>query len=100
MAKVIQVIEADVTRGKGTEGDVFRSVKQIWTFDGELLAETDPVLLDGYFYKVPENTKAAARAALKNGIRQYARFENRDDLADCILESIWNAFRFQHRPQL
>lgn len=46
MAKVIQVIETEITRGKGVEGDVYRRVMQYWTFDGELLAENDPVVTE------------------------------------------------------
>ncbi len=39
MAKVIQVIEVEITRGKGVEGDVMRGVTQYWSLDGDLLAE-------------------------------------------------------------
>lgn len=46
MAKVIQVIEVEITRGKGIEGDVFRGVTQYWSLDGELLAENDPCVTD------------------------------------------------------
>lgn len=46
MAKVIQVIETDVTRGKGVEGDPIRGVTQYWSLDGDLLAESDPVVTD------------------------------------------------------
>lgn len=42
MAKVIQVIETEITRGKGVKDDPFRAVPQYWTFDGTLLAENDP----------------------------------------------------------
>lgn len=41
-ARVIQVIETVSVRGKGTEEDMCRPVKQYWSFDGELLAENDP----------------------------------------------------------
>lgn len=44
MARVIQVIEAIETRGKGKdETDPIRGVRQYFTFDGKLLAEDDPV---------------------------------------------------------
>lgn len=46
MAKVIQVIEVEITRGKGVEGDVFRGVTQYWALDGTLLAEKDPCAID------------------------------------------------------
>lgn len=42
MAKVIQVIEVEITRGNGVEGDVMRGVTQYWSLDGTLLAENDP----------------------------------------------------------
>lgn len=43
MARVIQVIETTETRGKGkTESDPIRGVRQLFTFDGNLLAENDP----------------------------------------------------------
>ena len=46
MAKVIQVIETEITRGKGIEGDPIRGVTQYWSLDGDLLAEHDPVEAD------------------------------------------------------
>lgn len=46
-ARVIQVIETSLFRqGKGTEDDPHRIVKQYWSFDGELLCEIDPYLLE------------------------------------------------------
>lgn len=47
MAKVIQVIETEVKRGKGVLDDPMRGVTQYWSLDGELLAEHDPILNDG-----------------------------------------------------
>jgi hypothetical protein len=44
MAKVIQVIEVEVKRGKGIEDDPIRGVMQYWSLEGELLAESDPCL--------------------------------------------------------
>lgn len=41
-SRVIQVIETVSVRGKGTEEDTCRPVKQYWSLDGELLAENDP----------------------------------------------------------
>lgn len=41
-AQVIQVIETKSLRGEGTNEDMCRTVKQYWSFDGELLAENDP----------------------------------------------------------
>jgi len=44
MAKVIQVIETSEKRGKGTKDDVVRMVYQLWTLDGKLIVEHDPIL--------------------------------------------------------
>lgn len=46
MAKVIQVIETEITRGKGVEGDPLRGVTQYWSLEGDLLAEADPMVTD------------------------------------------------------
>lgn len=40
-ARVIQVIETNSLRGRGTEDDPCRDVKQYWDFNGNLLAECD-----------------------------------------------------------
>lgn len=40
-AKVIQVIETISLRGSGTDKDPVRAVKQFWSFDGDLIAESD-----------------------------------------------------------
>lgn len=37
------IILEEVKRGKGVEGDPIRNVRQIYSKDGELLAEFDPV---------------------------------------------------------
>jgi len=43
-AKVIQVIVTELKRaGEGTENDPSRIITQFWDFDGNLLAEKDPV---------------------------------------------------------
>lgn len=42
-ARVIQVIETNSIRGRGTEDDPVRGVKQYWNFKGKLLAENDPI---------------------------------------------------------
>ena len=41
--KVIQVIETKTLRGIGTDNDPARIVTQLWSFDGELLAESDAI---------------------------------------------------------
>lgn len=41
-AKLIQVIETKVRRGLDVIGDPARAVKQYWSPDGKLLAESDP----------------------------------------------------------
>lgn len=40
--KVIQVVQTRALRGTGTQQDPARIVTQHWSFDGELLAESDP----------------------------------------------------------
>lgn len=35
------IITTNSTRGRGIEGDPIRRVRQIWSMDGELLAEKD-----------------------------------------------------------
>lgn len=42
-AKVIEVIETRSVRGSGDYGDEFREVIQYWDFEGNLLAEDDPI---------------------------------------------------------
>lgn len=45
MPKVEQVIIShEALRGKGVEGDPFRRITQVFTLDGELIAERDPYL--------------------------------------------------------
>jgi hypothetical protein len=55
-ARVIQVIEVVQNRGTGVLGDPVRYIKQYWSFDGELLAENDPVIVqqmvDEYLYEM------------------------------------------------
>lgn len=42
-AKIVPVIVTESLRGKGSEEDPVRKVKQYWSCEGELLAENDPV---------------------------------------------------------
>ena len=42
MAKLVEVIETEIVRGKGIDTDPCRAVVQYWSKDGELLAERDP----------------------------------------------------------
>lgn len=43
MAKVIQVIYVERVIGAGTQEDPSREVKELWTFDGELICVLDPI---------------------------------------------------------
>lgn len=43
-ARVIQVIETRAIKGIGTPEDPVREVVQYWSFDGEKLAERDPLV--------------------------------------------------------
>jgi len=42
-AKVIQVIQTKSTRGTGTSADPVREVVGYWDFEGNLIAEKEPV---------------------------------------------------------
>lgn len=42
-ARVISVIETKAVRGEGDEDDPCRVVTQYWDFEGNLLAENDPI---------------------------------------------------------
>lgn len=42
-ARVIQVVETRAIMGAGTQEDPVREVVQYWSFDGEKLAERDPL---------------------------------------------------------
>ena len=41
-ARIISVIETTALRGRGTEDDKCRPVRQYWSLDGKLLGEHDP----------------------------------------------------------
>lgn len=42
-AKIVQVIETKSIYGIGTTSDPCRIITQYWDFDGNMLAESDPV---------------------------------------------------------
>ncbi len=42
MAKIIEVIEVEERRGKGTYDDPVRKVYQLWSKEGRLIFENDP----------------------------------------------------------
>ena len=42
LSRVIQVIETLSLRGRGTEEDKCRMVRQYWSLEGKMLAEHDP----------------------------------------------------------
>jgi hypothetical protein len=46
MARIVEVIYAEQIRGRGTEKNPTRRVQQLWTKEGELLDELDPVMLE------------------------------------------------------
>lgn len=49
MAELVEYIATDDLRGKGNGDDPYRRVAQLWTKDGKLVAENDPVLLKSWF---------------------------------------------------
>lgn len=76
MAKLIQVIETETTRGKGNPGgEVCRKVIQYWSVDGDLLAERDTYPQDGVHvcecpgspYIMPNNICMSCRGRVSNG---------------------------------
>lgn len=46
-AKVVQLILTSSVRGRGTEGNIMRSVAELWSMDGALVAELDVAGPDG-----------------------------------------------------
>lgn len=44
VARVIKVIEVLACRGEGTEASPYRTVRQFWSIEGELLADNDQLL--------------------------------------------------------
>lgn len=44
MAKIIHLIEAEESRGSGTEEDPYRSVTVLYTLDGRMLCELGPAI--------------------------------------------------------
>ena len=47
-ARVIQLIETKSLKGSGTDSDPLRATKQFWSFDGSLIAESDPFIDEEY----------------------------------------------------
>ncbi len=43
MAKVVQVICVESVVGSGTQEDPIRKVRELWTFEGELICTIDPI---------------------------------------------------------
>ena len=41
MARIVKLIQTEVTEGNGTSTDPYRTVTQYWTKEGELLWSTD-----------------------------------------------------------
>lgn len=64
MARIVEFIETDEVRGKGTPESVMRRVRQLWTKDGSLIAEFD---VCGQSWYVERNDPANPRNELLNG---------------------------------
>ena len=56
-ARLIEVIEVEEKRGKGTKSDPTRIVLQYWSKDGVLLAENDTLGTDDQIELIDENEK-------------------------------------------
>ncbi len=41
MARIVELILTDICKGSGTPTDIYRTVYQLWTKDGKLVAESD-----------------------------------------------------------
>ncbi len=53
MARIVELIlTTELTRGAGKEGDPIRAVPQLWTKNGELVAEHDMYTGESFFVGV------------------------------------------------
>ena len=51
MARIVKFIHAETHRGVGSERDPNRIVQQLWTKEGDLVAEHDPFDAHRSFYR-------------------------------------------------
>ena len=51
MARIVQFIHAETHRGAGSKTDPYRTIQQLWTKDGYLVAEYDPIDATRSFYR-------------------------------------------------
>jgi len=59
-ARIVRLIYTTERRGAGTDSDPHRDVVQLWSLDGNLIAELDPFVRD----KFTENGDAQASGVL------------------------------------
>lgn len=52
-AKIVEVIEVKVSKGKGTDKDLMRIITEYWSKDGKLLAVNDPNFDSDVNYPLP-----------------------------------------------
>lgn len=53
MAKVIELIQSESKTGRGVDGDPVRTVNELWTKDGVLVAAYDQWKSEGWFIPPP-----------------------------------------------
>lgn len=67
-AEVIQAIKTTLLRrGEGTKDSPIRTVTQYWDFDGNLLIEKDPNMLDGFVEEIGRIKKLLDELEKANG---------------------------------
>lgn len=88
MARLIEVIENKVIEGKGTENSPIREVLQIFSKDGELLADWDPVEIENAFkFRRLMNGQAIADSIPKPPAADH--FRTRRTADEPILSDTW-----------
>ena len=89
MAKIIEVIETSEKRGKGTEKDVVRRVKQLYTKEGKLIFEDDPerVLFDTDILQAIQETDTDATP----GENLYEKKYSYKEVIDIVNKALRNS---------
>lgn len=49
MAKIVEFIYTEELIGNGTQKDPYRRIRQLWTKDGRLVAQEDPIDNKSFF---------------------------------------------------
>ena len=51
MARIVKFIHVETHRGAGSKTDPYRMIQQLWTAEGDLVAEYDPFDATRSFYR-------------------------------------------------